>query len=169
VHATTFEFSYLPTSSIFLHTPITGTFDGTASGDFVTGISKISVYFNGRAFHGNGSLYAFHYERCCQFVIGGAVASFSGSHNNFRFSDDPTAESFNESNWFVSVAPGGGGGESTAAAFTRSLGEYAVENTNIANWRLRPVTPVPEPESFALFLVGLGLIGSVVRGRKQNI
>jgi hypothetical protein len=39
----------------------------------------------------------------------------------------------------------------------------------IANWRLRPVTPVPEPESFALFLVGLGLIGSVVRGRKQNI
>jgi hypothetical protein len=31
------------------------------------------------------------------------------------------------------------------------------------------VTPVPEPETYAMMLVGLGLIGGIARRRKQKL
>ncbi len=31
-----------------------------------------------------------------------------------------------------------------------------------------PVTPIPEPESYALFLAGLGLIGTIARRRRKS-
>jgi hypothetical protein len=30
------------------------------------------------------------------------------------------------------------------------------------------ITPVPEPETYAMFLAGLGLMGAVARRRKQQ-
>lgn len=41
-----------------------------------------------------------------------------------------------------------------------SNGEYSAKYT--------PVTPVPEPETYAMLLAGLGLIGFTARRRKQN-
>jgi hypothetical protein len=42
------------------------------------------------------------------------------------------------------------------------------DNTGSVMATISTVSAVPEPESFALLLVGLGLVGSIVRRRKSN-
>ena len=70
---------------------MTGTFDGMLSGDVITSLSNISVFMDGVAFQGNGSLIAMHYDQDQYlYVLGGAIASLDGQHNNFLFADvDP--------------------------------------------------------------------------------
>lgn len=79
----TFQFSYAYMPGF----AITGSFSGTQSGDLVTDLSNISVYIDGVGFKGNGHLYQAHYVSRYTLVSGGAVASFSGLHNNFFFID----------------------------------------------------------------------------------
>lgn len=86
--ATTYDFSYTFTPLMGTNV-VTGSFDGTASGDLITDLSNISVVVNGSLiFHDSGNLWSDHWDPVSSsWVAGGAVASFDGLQNNFLFVD----------------------------------------------------------------------------------
>ena len=90
-------------------------------------------------------------------IASGATASFDGTGSNFFFS--------NGTSYFY-IIPWSQAVVSDAAQVQISPGQYVDYyngNYSPANWH---VTAVPEPESFALMLAGLGLIGGLARRRK---
>jgi hypothetical protein len=75
----TYKFSYTFASSGVVYT---GTLDGEANGDLVTGLSNISVCRNGVGFQGNGHLYGSSNDPAMWWIRGGATVSVSGAANN---------------------------------------------------------------------------------------
>lgn len=156
--ATTFNFSYSFTDG----NKVTGSFDGTANGNLVTGLSHISVSLNGNAFSGSGSLSAYSFDIQKSEWTENAVVSFDGLHSNFGFSDGHPNDKgdifllipYDKSTTEVAQLILAGGGDST------DFGGDIVA----ANWT---VTAVPEPETYAMLLAGLGLVGFAARRRKQ--
>lgn len=59
-----------------------------------------------------------------------------------------------------------------SATFTFQIEGQGIQSLNDESWAMDnlrvSVTPVPEPETYALLLAGLGLMGSVVRRRRQD-
>jgi len=162
--ATTFNFSYSFTDG----NKVTGSFDGTANGNLVTGLSHISVSLNGNAFPGSGSLGAYSFDSLKSEWSNNAVVSFDGLHSNFAFSDghpDDLGAIFLLLPYYSPVD------ENTAttdlAQFLLPDGSNSVDvgrDIVAANWT---VTAVPEPETYAMMLAGLGLIGFAARRRKH--
>jgi len=147
---------------------VTGSFDGTLNGNLITGLSNISVFLNGQAFHGNGALYAGHYDDNLGYVSGGGVVSLDGTASNFIFIDtdysDSNPASYNYLNYFISNLVVG----DTAALFadtSHSNYLYGGADTYLSGLR---VAAVPEPASWALMLGGLALVGSVMRSRRRS-
>lgn len=157
-NATTYNFSYTFSNNGFGTSVVTGSFDGTAAGNLITGLSNISVFRDGVQF-GSGNLYSFVGNEYGGYASGGAVASLNGLENNFLFST-----SWNQM----------GGGMYSGSTF----GIYSVYNQafvqggngfargdNYAATRWS-VTAVPEPASYAMLLGGLGLVGVMARRRR---
>ena len=80
VQADTFTYSY----EFDYGGTITGSFDGTASGDLVTGLSNITATFQGVT---TGGLFNATWTNHSTPPGGDAVASFSGTNNDFVFTD----------------------------------------------------------------------------------
>lgn len=62
-------------------------------------------------------------------------------------------------------------GTFTASSATQTLGlqTNGFGNAHINGWQVRDITaPVPEPETYAMFLAGLGIMGAVARRRKKQ-
>jgi hypothetical protein len=172
--AETFNYSYTFADG----TKVTGSFDGTSDGTLVTGLTNISANINGIAFNGSGALFGSSYEDNSGYVSGGAVASFDGRNNNFMFNDNgyAAAASGEYTNYFYSGTAGGppkvpnydvyAGGHWT---YDYEYGHNRVPYVFSAEqWSLRSVNAVPEPETYALMLAGLGLMGSLVKRRKAK-
>ena len=162
--ATTYNYSYTFADA----TKVTGTFDGLASGNLITGLSNIYAFFNGTAFEGNGALFNASYLVNLDLSLGTANASFDGTDNNFIFSNRDMASltSFeglqifsttfvplNKTNYAVLFSA-----ENHAADSPDSQGTY-----DARRWT---VTAVPEPETYAMLLSGLCLMGAIARRRK---
>jgi hypothetical protein len=166
--ADTFDFSYVFGSD---GRTVSGSFDGTLSGDLVTGLSNISVTYDGLAFSGNGSLFGSSRNSAnTGWVSGGAVVSFSGTANNFLFSDADVPNSSSYSNYFYSIPypypnPLYAGQTVNEAA---NIKGYSVELVSSGSWSLTNVTAVPEPETYAMMLAGLGVMGAFARRRKAK-
>jgi hypothetical protein len=155
--AATFNFSYTFDDG----NKVTGSFDGTANGNLVTDLSHIFVSLNGNAFPGSGSLGAYSFDTATSNWEEHAVVSFDGLHSNFGFSDghpSTSGEIFllipydTSSTEFAQLLHGGS--ESS---------DFGIP-TVAAHWQL---TAVPEPETYAMLLAGLGLVGFAARRRKQ--
>lgn len=157
--ATTFNFSYTFVDG----NKVTGSFDGTANGNLVTGLSHIFLSLNGNAVAASGSLEAYSYDSEAAFWSSNAVVSLDGLHSNFGFSDghpDNLGDIFLLVPYYSSTTD--------LAQFIFTDGSNAADvgdDVVAANWQ---VTAVPEPETYAMLLAGLGLVGFVARRRKQT-
>jgi hypothetical protein len=156
--ATTFNYSYtFATGEV-----VTGAFDGTANGNLVTGLSNISVLVNGSALPSSGSMGAYFFEQSTGDWISNPVVSFDGLESNFTFaSGDP----YDPHNAFLLVPYGT---VYTDLAQLYYQGFEPSELVSNARWHLEAVTAVPEAETYAMLLGGLGLLGAIARRRKQS-
>lgn len=174
VNAATFDYAYTFTSGAV----VSGSFDGSLSGDLVTNLTNISASFNGTPFTGSGSLFAGRYDSVTGLKSGGAVASFVLTKNNFFFSNDSDLAVQSWSNMFYSMPQYNNdrGAFRGAAVGLLGLGNGAAANDYSAYtygykpiWTLTQVAaPIPEPETYTMFLAGLGLMGAIARRKKQT-
>ena len=119
----------------------------------------------------------------------GFLGSFTLSDSNFKFANGTTSLTTNATDWKVNNT--GFGGTFTSAVIsggTNGVGPWwgnAAGNSPTAQWIWSTnaqdnapdhefayfsttVTAVPEPETFAMLLAGLGMLGAVARRRKQK-
>lgn len=148
-------------------TTIEGSFSATVNGDLLTGFSNISAAIDGEEFFGSGSLVNYGFEvGTGDWVAGQAVATISGTYANFVFAADP--EIFNNTNFFrIEFDQSGVTGAATAIKIGGGVYlDVSDQYYAPSRWTLTAVSAVPEPESYALLLAGLGVMGVVVRRRK---
>ena len=170
-HASTYDFSYTFNSISNDPAPIvTGTFDGTLSGNLLTNISDVSIAVNGVAF--NGPLFFGSWDPSAgtagevNFAPNAAVVSTNGTQNNFVIVDtnDPTLSS-NWTNLFYYVNGTGPLGNSQEVSLQNTVGPSGFDSTagGVGTWSL---TPVPLPAALPLFASGLGLFAAAKRRRR---
>jgi len=83
-----------------------------------------------------------------------------------------TAQNF----WALSVGPGAGTAQAIKSAFGVDLngngvigaGEFGEWSVNLAAGTITFMNPVPEPETYAMLLAGLGLMGGIARRRRNK-
>jgi hypothetical protein len=165
-HADLFRYSYVFSDG----QRVEGSFSATVNGDFLTGFSNISAAIDGEEFFGNGSLVSYGYEPGTGYqVLGEGVATISGTYGSFAFAADP--EISNNTNFFRMETDYQTGIVSvTATKIGGGVYLYAWDSDSYdpSRWTVTAVTAVPEPESLALFMAGLGLMGVVARRRKSR-
>lgn len=138
--ATTYDFTY--TFNTFLgKDTVSGQFDGSLVGDRITGLTDVEFSINGE-------------KSFVAFASG--YASLSGKANNFIFSA-PSAT-------FTSIGP--------MYAFIGDCDMNMAFDLN--GWTVTPnvptipSAPVPEPETYAMMLGGLAMLGFMARRRKAK-
>lgn len=151
--AQTFNYSYtFDTGEV-----ISGSFSGIANGNLISGLSNITANFNGTPFSGSGNLFSAAYTG--SGFGGSAVVSIDGLQSNFIFGPDS-----NFAEYFYVIPWAGGIG---AQAYIPAVGYIDYVNTHYipSNWHV--TAAIPEPETYAMLLAGLGLLGFTARRRKQ--
>lgn len=166
--ADTFNFSYTFSSG----NVVSGSFSGTANGQFIDSISNISASWNGTPFNGSSSLYTATYDQSLQAWRNdiSPIVSFDGSLNNFLFIDAeyPTGQ-IAYTNFFGMIGVGGGGDyQAFFANADGSDNQLHYDSGSFASAHWSVTSPVPEPETYALLLAGLSLLGFAARRRKLN-
>jgi hypothetical protein len=160
--ATTFSFHEAFTGQNSNISTVTGTFDGTLNGNVITDLSNVSVFIDGVAFKGNGSLFTSHRNVNNEDVVGG-IASLDGTQNNFWFTDSDVASGdylFN--NYFFSQT---GTGDYAAYYPTDRYG-YNVPSGGFTAVALG--TAAPEPAAWALMVIGFGAVGVALRRKTTS-
>jgi hypothetical protein len=169
-NADTYDFSYTFNDSQV----VTGSLSGTLVGQFIDNISNIQVSLNGTQF--SGSLYSAAWNPVTlNWDSTPAVVSTNAALNNFIFADSNVAGGdLGASNYFMFTNDPTYG--SVAFAVNTNNGMVALDGTsygapatNAANWSLTEVAaPVPEPQSYAMLLAGLGFISVAAVRRRQG-
>jgi hypothetical protein len=169
--AATFDFSYtFDTKDV-----VTGSFTGTKSGDLISNIANVDIELNGQAFVGDPDLVVSSYTAagsdCAScWTSGGAVVSSDPMKNNFFFSDK--APNSGASNYFYMVPWPNGGGDPEAVQAWGPSGVIDSYNGDLipTNWSVTEVMSggVPEPTTWALIILGLGMIGASLRVRRVS-
>jgi hypothetical protein len=169
-HASTFDFSYKFNPSSNVPAPVvTGSFDGTLTGNLLTNISDISVAVNGVAF--NGPLFLGSWDSSAgdvNFTASSAVVSTNGALNNFVIGDtnDPLLGNFTNLFYYVNGStPSGGGQEASLQNIAGPSGFDMDTAGGIGTWSLQQA-PVPLPAALPLLASGLGLFAAAKRRRR---
>lgn len=151
-------------------TVVSGSFEGTASGLYVTGISNLSASLDGAPFAGSPSLFATAYNTATHNWDNTvpAVVSFDASLNNFLFIDSNFPSDVSYTTYFYMVNDSLFGFSAASAGF--HSGAIADDSPmNSSNWTLTTVAaPIPEPETYAMMLAGLAMLGFAARRRQRR-
>jgi PEP-CTERM motif len=148
---------------------VTGSLSGTLVGSFINSISNIQVALNGVQFStdSSGSLYSAAWNPATlNWDSTPAVVSTNAALNNFIFADSNVPTDFGASNYFMFTNDPTNG--SLAFANNTNNGGIALDSPTNSSWSLTAAAPVPEPESYAMLIAGLGLISVVARRRHQG-
>jgi hypothetical protein len=100
------------------------------------------------------------------FNPGRGNVSFNGLENNFRVESFWFGNNDPRSFQFASYDSGNAGNPFRTITFYQPSSVMEYENFDSSRWAL--VASVPEPETYAMLLAGLGLIGAAVKRRKSN-
>jgi hypothetical protein len=150
---------------------ITGTFDGTLGADhnLITDLANPDVFVDGHALPFTGHLFVFSISADFSAWELNAVASLDGQHNNFVFGDQ---------DWYNNLF-NTGEGDNYGSILGISANIVDQHDTIFAGgdatrFRAQLVggpapTPVPEPASWALMVVGFGMAGLGLRSRRQTV
>ena len=149
--ATTYNFSY----TFDKYSVVTGSFDGNANGNLITGLSDITASYNGVAFAKGANLNA------TGAFFSQAYASFDGLQNNFSFYGGSffSASSFSYMNTLF--------GYSAVTLSTPRAFDLDISRSAAKNWTIAAVSAVPEPATYGMLLGGLGLVGFAARRRRN--
>lgn len=151
-----FDFSYTFASGDI----VTGSLDGTVSGDLITNISNVSVSLDGNAF--SGPLYAEGFVLNVGYADGAAVASLDGLQNDFLFINSDYAAGDLSYNAFFgsitapSIVDSVNDGFTIAQAIDGNIDAFDVPAS--ATWSIRDVSSVPDTAS-AMALLAVGVVG----------
>jgi hypothetical protein len=169
-HADIFRYSYTFGDGRI----VSGEVTGIEAGNLVTDISNVSVNYYFSEFNGSGSLYSFgFFEGGTKVVADLATLSFDGLANNFVFSDSSTFPgNYSYTNFYYSAPLEIGGGTrafmGSSLVSTDGYADPRFDRYDASRWTLIQVSTVPEPETLALMLAGLGLMGSIAFRRKAK-
>lgn len=140
---------------------VSGSFEGTANGNLINGLSNFSVFINGKAFAGNGQLLISDIT-----TNGAGVVSFDGTQTNLLVlnSFDPAVYS---NALLIGAFPGSA--TTNVINYSTPLGANGdgpgMVPYNTTSWH---VTAVPEPATSAMLLAGLALVAGLARRRKAS-
>ena len=155
--ASVFNFSY----TFGTGDKVTGSFTGDLQGTLISNLSNVSVVLDGKPFP--SSIFSVtSWSDSAFWVNGGAVASLDGLQNNFNFRGGDYSGAVYA---FFAVPFFSTQTNSAQAYISLAWNNYPVDVTgyDARNWS---VTAVPEPETYAMMLAGLGLLGFMAKRKK---
>lgn len=140
---------------------IAGTFSGNLSGNLITDLSNISAYANGVALEGSGSLYSASRVDYGYGWTRDAVVSIDGTQNNFFFANSDFAGGrYDATNYVASIYT------NYSKQFIEASGISRSDRATIPSlWR---VSPVPEPTTSALLIMGIGVAFAAQRAGRMR-
>ncbi len=154
--ATTYQYSY----TLLSGGVVSGSFDGTANGNLITGLSNFTVFIDGVGFNNNGNLYTYDSHANAAY----ATVSFDGKATDLLVTD---VDLYNGNYSYILALAPFNGGATDAINYNTPLGNGGEGNGDYsaARWS---VSAVPEPATTFMLLGGLVLVGAVARRRKQT-
>ena len=154
-HAATFDFSYTFASG----KSVTGSVDGTLDGGFVDNLSNLELSYDGHAFSA-ATVGQTWDPSAAAFSADPVRLAFDGSRNEFLFSDGTLSFAF------INDVDNFGGPSISASDLDLTVDNTDIDST-INKWTLT-AAPVPEADSYALLLAGLGVVGIAIRRRRAQ-
>lgn len=151
----------------------TGSFDGDLAGTLITNLRAISVFVNGVAFTGNGALFTAGMDDARGIWAPGiATASLDGRANNFFFADRPVGDPNDlPTNYYYNNSASTVSNVATRVGASGPLGHFGYSTARTPGSGVTitrvdgPDGAVPEPATWALMLLGFGVIGHAMRHR----
>ena len=159
---------------------VNGSFSGNQTGNLITGISNIAVSYNGTPFDGTISAYGYagyngpggpNNTALTDFVLNAATVSFDPLLNNFIFinriiGSGPENDTF----YIIPWTNGGNNQVATQVRLDGSSPNFYNGNYLPQNWSVSEVTAgVPEPASWAMLMIGFGVVGGMTRARSRKV
>ena len=143
---------------------LTGSFTAQLDGNRLTDITDVTLYRDGKAFRGSGSLYALQWDAAARKWASGGYLSLDGAANNVMFIDtNYAAGDATFYNYFSSITGVGN------TAFLPSYYNYKTRSTDgLDVWLENAQTGVPEPSAWALMVLGFGAVGAAIRARGRK-
>jgi hypothetical protein len=176
-YATTYDFTYVFGGDGAGNT-VTGSFTGTGSINDITVDSVLSMSFNGVAV--SGPLYFWSYDgpvgggndgSPSNFTLGTATVSADSSKSNFIFSNSNTA--WYDAAFFYVIQPwynpsptsplADSGNSGSGPNINEYNGQYVP-----GNFSASAVSPVPEPSTWAMMILGFAGLGFMAYRRKSK-